>query len=817
MSFFDWYFGEGFRVFVGYFAIWLRFLVRFFGLAHHLRTLIAPWHRDVSFRGYRGIHPILWAQRLIENIFARVMGAIVRSFMIGISLVVILIFALVYALMIVIWWTLPLYVILSVWVGVSVSLPLALAMQIVPAILYYGVVRVYLLRRPDYMQMSMSQLHQYPWFERVYARIGIEASEVTPEVLANFDKFAQILDRQDISIAEFNDILAMEIHQQQERELALRWWHPDNLKKERPIGMYWSYGYTVHLDRYSVDLSHGDPTGYAEAELTGYRDLLDMLVLTLARPSENNALIIANAGVGKKTLVHHLARMIRHGELDDNRQLRDKRILLVDLAAVIADAAVDDKVGLALHQVFHEAAYAGNVIIVLDNFDHFMQNGKTSYDISSVLNDYLHLNSFQMIALASKKAYHRVLSQRDAIMKSFTLLQMDEMDEVSTMHVLKHKFAKAEAERVILTYPALREIVRLSGRYRADAPLPERAIDLTTELLLYWRDMPNRANLISPELVREFLTVKTGMPMGKIDDAERERLLNMEDILHRQVIGQDDAIREVAEAVRIMRSGITDSDKPMSSFLFLGPTGVGKTETAKALASAYYGSQDAMVRIDMSEFQGANALALLTGDVATGAPGRLTRAVKEHPYSLILLDELEKANPRVLDVFLQILDEGHVTDAFGDKISFRNTIIIATSNAGAVFLRDQLNAGISITDIKQQLFDHIVHEGIYRLEFLNRFSDVILFRPLTDEELRKVTKLMLTRVAEQIKVTKNITVIIDDAVVPVVVERGYSEMFGARSIARFIDDTITDVLARKLIAGDVIRGGTVTITAEDLM
>ncbi len=822
MNFFTWYFGNGFKRFLAYYTIWIFFFWRFFGIARHIRTLFAPWHKDVSFRQRRGIHPILALKRLGNNLFARMMGMIVRMIVIALGIVTIVIFSMVYILAGIAWFLAPVYLILAIFllaqdsVGAKVSAGVLLGIL---AILYYGIARVLLQGRNhrDYRTLSMRELDREPWFERVYHRTGLLRSDITQEVLEDFTQFQELLAQKDISVEEFEKILAWEIAAQERRESKGIWWDEERLLHVRPIGQFWSYGYTINLDKYSKDLSQHDFTAYAEAKFSKREEVVNMLLLTLERPRENNAMLVGDVGVGKKTLIHHVARMLRRGELDDNKILRDKRILLLDLASALADAQHNDGgVDLFLHNIFHEAAYAGNVIIVIDNFHRYVRDAKTSYDITPIIADYLHLPTFQIVAMAPRKAYNNELDQRDDILKYFTTITIDEITEDESMHVLLDRFAHIEEDDVLFTFPAVRDIVRLSGRYRADAPLPERAIDLSTEIILHWKEQERPPMFITESFVRDFLTIKTGMPMGAIDDTEREKLLNMEEILHTKVIGQDEAIRQVAEAVRIMRSGITDTTKPMSSFLFLGPTGVGKTETAKALAEIYYGSRDAMIRVDMSEFQGEDAFKLLIGDEETGELGRITTAAKENPYALLLLDELEKAHPRALDLFLQILDEGYITDAFGDRVNFRNMIIIATSNAGAVFLRDELDKGVAPADIKQPLIDKIVHDGTYRLEFLNRFSDIVLFRPLTDDEMKKVVDLMLKRLSARIKREKNMTLVVDGDVVQIIIDEGYDTTFGARSIARYIDDKISDVIARKIISGDVVRGGAIHISAADM-
>ncbi len=819
MNFPIWYLGKGTKQLFEIFGNLLWFLWRFFAFARHTRTLLSPWHRDVKFRNWRGLHPVLWLKRLAENIFARVMGMIARLTVMAAGLAVVFVFLAAVLLILTVWFTFPLWVITGIVLFFGPWRLIGVFMLVSAVVFAFFVWRAFaaVSRQKDYRQMSLAQLLEQPFFERVLTRTGLRPEELTGEVLSDFDKFKKLLDKHNIDPTLFERVLEKEISFQEKKEAQGKWWRRENLRRARPIGQYWSYGWTVNLDRYGVDLSLADHSDYSQAELAGRREAFDLLLLTLQRPHDNNALLTGVPGVGKKTLVHYLARCLRRGDYDDNPFLRDQRIILLDLSEALADARYrTGDIDLFLHQIFHEAAYAGNIVLVIDNFHRYVKNDKTSYDITPVLVDYVHLPSFRLVTTTTRTAYRHILERRSDLLKNFSVIDVPEPDSESTVDILLEKFASVEKERVIFSLSALLDIVRLSERYHADAPLPKRALDLATEVFIYWRDLPSRPTLIDSAVVRDFVTLKTGMPLGAIDEAEREKLLNMEEILHRRIIGQEDAVRQVAEAVRIMRSGITDSGKPMSSFLFLGPTGVGKTETAKALADIYYGSTDSMIRIDMSEFQGPDAVSRLIGDASTGEPGRLTTAAKRQPYSLLLLDELEKANARALDIFLQILDEGFVTDAFGSRVSFRNMIIIATSNAGAVFLADELKKGTSHEELKRKIIDKIVHDGIYRMEFLNRFSDIILFRPLTEEELQKVVKLMLERLARRIKKEKNITLRVDEAVVPVIVKNGYSDVFGARSIARYIDDKISDVIARKIIAGDIVPGGEILIGPNDL-
>jgi ATP-dependent Clp protease ATP-binding subunit ClpA len=305
--------------------------------------------------------------------------------------------------------------------------------------------------------------------------------------------------------------------------------------------------------------------------------------------------------------------------------------------------------------------------------------------------------------------------------------------------------------------------------------------------------------------------LKTGVQHGEVAGAERKKLLDLETTLHRQVIGQEEAISQVSEALRRARSGVGNSKKPVGSFLFMGPTGVGKTETAKALAKAYFGDESHMIRLDMSEFQTPNSIDRLLGSSQLNQQGRLITKVKDNPYSLILLDEIEKAYPEILDIFLQILDEGFVTDAFGEKINFANTMIIATSNVGAALIKNMIEQKSPAAEIEKAVIDYAIENNIFRTEFLNRFDGVIFFRPLTRSELVSVVRLQLKKFAAWIAKEKNIEIAFGEDIIEKIIQKGYNPIFGARSLNRYIEDTIEGIVAKKIISGEAKNGEKINI------
>jgi ATP-dependent Clp protease ATP-binding subunit ClpC len=408
------------------------------------------------------------------------------------------------------------------------------------------------------------------------------------------------------------------------------------------------------------------------------------------------------------------------------------------------------------------------------------------------------------------KEYHELIEKHQEITKYFEVIEMREPSETEAVKILLMELEKHESKRVIFTYKALKLVVKESEKYNWKIPLPERAIDLAMETLMFW-EKKSQEHLIEEQTVADYLTMKTGIQHGEIDADEKKKLLNLEKRLHGQVIGQEEAIKQVSEALRRARSGIRNSQKPVGSFMFLGPTGVGKTETAKALAKMYFGDENKLMRFDMSEFQNPSSVDRLLGSSHLNQPGRLATKIKDNPYSIVLLDEIEKAYPDILDLFLQILDEGFVTDAFGEKINFRNTIIIATSNVGAALIKKMVDEGSAAEEIKKAAVDYAIENNIFRTEFLNRFDGVIFFRPLAGNELKSVVRLQLQKLARRVAKEKNIQLEFDENVILDIIDKGYSPIFGARSLNRYIEDKIESVIAKKIISGDLKKGEKISL------
>jgi len=343
-------------------------------------------------------------------------------------------------------------------------------------------------------------------------------------------------------------------------------------------------------------------------------------------------------------------------------------------------------------------------------------------------------------------------------------------------------------------------------------PFPKKAIDLLNDIIIYeMRYGRTSPGIVLPEEVAAVVSEKVEIPVGKTEEEERTLLLNLEKIIHKRLINQDEAVNEVANALRRARADIQRKEKTIGNFLFLGPTGVGKTETAKCLSGAYFGSRKRMIRLDMSEYQAPDSIKRLIG--GEEEPGYFTTQVREDPFSLILLDEIEKANPGILNLFLQVFDEGHLTDSLGRSINFKNTIIISTSNAGAEVIRQAIKQGKDLINFKDEFLDEILRKGIFRPEFLNRFDAIVLFRPLLTEDLYKIAEIMLGDLKEGLR-AKNIDFITTPELIKKVSQIGFDPEFGAREMRRVIQDKVENNIAKAILSLKVKYGSRIKIDPD---
>ncbi len=814
MNFFFWYYTTGI---LGIFRIAMnaiRYTVHRFNILELLLTLFSPWKRDVSHDTWRGFHPVLWLEALTNNLVVRLLGSIVRSIVLTTGLLASLVTIVAAVALTGLAIVAPVFVLggaffLGIQFGPMLGgMVFILSLSIVIAALFGW--RDHVHRHTDYTLVP----ERAPWRERVAMRLGMVPRDIPSEFFHSQEIRNQFLIEQKIEPALYDEAWDLEMKRYQKNQQEKRFWDWSYLRRAPRIGKYWKYAYTPHLDRYVVDLSERDFSGYRDHESIGRESLLEMLALTLSRPTESSLLLIGDPGIGKRSLIHVLAKQIRENVFTD-RALSDARIVFFDIGQLLSDGksqGIDPK--SLLRDTLNQAVYAGNIILVIENIELYL-DPTSDVSVAEVLHEYLAYPTCRIIGLMTSEAYQTIGQHQIPALKYFEAIRVPEPNQEATIIILLDIFRNLESKRPVFTLQALHKIYDSAERYNWERPFPERAIDLAQEVLVYWEKYPD-LSFITHTTVEDFLEAKSGIPMGETTEEERKKLLNLETLLHERVIGQKEAIKQIAEAFRKVRAGLGNEKKPIGSFLFLGPTGVGKTETAKALAAVYFGDEERMIRLDMSEFQTPQSIAELIGSAELNVKGRMTTLVQEHPYSILLLDELEKAYPRALDLFLQILDEGFVTDGFGHRVNFRNTIVIATSNAGASFIHEMTSKGQLIVDIEEQLINTIIAQGLFRPEFLNRFDGVILFQPLTNEEMEEVTMLKLEAFAQRLYREKKIKMNFTPEAIRVIIERGYKPEFGARSINRYIADVVEDATVRRLLEGNLSGGSVVTFTESDI-
>lgn len=807
-------FFEIWRDFLGF--IWFQFSVWNF-----LRTLFSPWRRDVSRVAPIGFHPVLFLGTLAENIITRILGAVVKITLIFFALFLEIFFLAAGVILALVWIFAPVLFVFSFgeilfsgfWKSGAIPFSWA-ALFLASSFVWFISFRSARSEERNYFFMDFSRLGKEEWFERVWNRIGKNKADIGDDLPGDKKKLQIILNEAGLNLDEFSKIVEWETKNQVEAEEKKKFWTREHLYSRLPVGKNWIYAYTVKLDRYSRDLSEGDFSEYKNAELVGKDGELEQLSLILVKPAQSNAIIIGEPGAGRETIVHTLARKIRLNQAI--LPLEDKRILELDLKEILSNCKAEESEGVS-QAFFREAALAGNVILVIKDIHEFLGGSSkgTGWDISSVLSEYLARPAFQIIGTTTPAQFHSCLEKKESVMKYCDKVWVKEMKKEDVLRVLLYKLRNIEKDRIRMTWQALREIIDLSDRYVTDSPYPEKALDVMEDVILYWAKNPV-SEYISKETVDQAMSSKLNIPLGDMGEGESEKMLNLENVLHQRVVGQDLAVSQIAETARRSRIGMSQKNKPLGSFLFMGPTGVGKTESAKALAEAYFGDENRMIRLDMSEYQSVDSLEKIVGSAATGREGYLTGKVKENPRALLLLDEIEKAGSEILNLFLQVLDEGYLTDAFGKKISFRNLIIIATSNAGSDVIKNSIQSGLGAEETQSRLTEYVISQGIFKTEFLNRFEGVVYFHPLFPEDILKVTRLLLEKYSIRVKEQKNIAISFEEGVAEYVAQSAYDPVFGARAINRFIQDNIEDVLVKKIISKEVRENEVYVFKREDI-
>jgi len=589
-----------------------------------------------------------------------------------------------------------------------------------------------------------------------------------------------------------------------------RTWGRVALGKTRGIGSDLSQGVAYALERYSHDLTRAVVTGHAEFRHLYGTEVIAKVEAVLSRAG-GNVVLVGPEGGALLDVVIDFAHDVMNGYT--HSRLSSSHLMLLDWKRLLSGMRTKQELELRIQKMMDSAVQAKGIIVVIDDYAGFFMSAQTlGVDIVSAFDVYAASGRVAFITTAEMGQYHTLLEQNGAFHSRFETILVPEPEKSSLTRTLEDAtFSLERTYHILFTYPAVRAVREGAVRYFVDAVMPQTALSLLAELAPLIASRGDHT--IGYEDVMNYIQAKTQIPVGTITDDERKKLEHMEEELHLHVIGQEKALQVIANALRRSRAGVRNLNKPIGTFLFLGPTGVGKTEVAKALARVFFGDEVKMVRFDMSEFQSEDGLPRLIGGIGNGS-GVLSDRLREHPYGVVLLDEFEKTHPKVLDLFLQIFDEGVFHDAGGKKVNGQNTIMIATSNAGAGIIREAVNQGLSLDSIEKQIIDGVIAEGKYKPELLNRFDAIVIFHPLTQENYRQVALLMVEKLRKRLR-QQNIDIAVNDVVLDALLLKGVDPDFGARPMNRAVQELLEQTIATKIINGEVKPGMTVTFRRED--
>jgi ATP-dependent Clp protease ATP-binding subunit ClpC len=593
-----------------------------------------------------------------------------------------------------------------------------------------------------------------------------------------------------------------------------------------------SASHTPLLDKFGRDITGLAKEGKLDPTIGRGNEILQ-LVRTLSRKTKNNPLLVGDAGVGKTAIVEGLALRIAEGKLAAS--LRDKRIVELSLASIVAGTKYRGEFEERVMTIVNECKEHREVIVFLDEIHTLVAAGAAEggMDASNILKPALARGEIRCIGATTITEYRKYIEKDPALERRFQPIMVDEPSVEDTIEILSKLRGRYEKyHQVEITDSAVQAAVWLSVRYVSDRHLPDKALDALDEacsgvkipfLSMYGEKETQVAGIgkVTAENVAEVISKWTGIPVNQLTVEERERLLHMAETVKKRIIGQDEAVEKVAETAKMARSGLKDPRRPAGVFLFLGPTGVGKTELAKATAEFLFGSDDEMIRLDMSEFTEKQSVSVLIGTppgyIGHDEQGQLTGRLRRKPYSVVLLDEIEKAHPEIFDLFLQVFDEGRLTDAKGHTVDAKNAIFIMTSNVGTeLYHREPMGftgvAGKEAKDKEQEVMSQL--RKTFRPEFLNRLDEVILFRPLEPQDLSGIAHNLLASLRKRLE-EKGITFDVEREALDLVCREGYDPVNGARPLARTIERLITKPLSEKMIAGEFISGDRVLIVAKD--
>ncbi len=587
--------------------------------------------------------------------------------------------------------------------------------------------------------------------------------------------------------------------------------HHNTPRRTGGIARDWSFGYIPLLKQFGYNISEQVADGLLATSLETHNNAVAQMVQVLGSGGRRNVALVGPLGVGKSTVVQAFAEEIFKASHAIPSRLRFRQVIALDASSLISQAKGRGELEQLINQLLLEAYRAKNVIICLEDAQVFFEEGVGSVDISNILQPIVEGGVLPIILTMDEQRWLQISQRNPALASSLNRISVAQPTPTETMLVLQDQLLLIEfRHKVSYMYQALREAYRLSERYVHEQAMPGKAVKLLESSAAH-----AESGLVSATSVQQAIEQSMDIKVGTANtNDEREKLLNLEQLIHERMINQTRAVSVVSDALRRARAGVRNPDRPVGTFLFLGPTGVGKTELAKSLAAIYYGGEDRLIRIDMNEFVRSQDVARL---IASGAqdPHSLTAQISRQPFSVVLLDEIEKAHPDILNTLLQTLDEGILRDVTNREVSFRDAIIIATSNAGADTIRAHIEAGEELEQFEDGFIDELINSNQFRPEFLNRFDEIVLFRQLKQTELLQVIDIILAGMNKNLSLQK-VSVVVDDAAKKYLVEQGYDPRLGARPMRRIVQRTVENIIAKQMLSGSVAPGSVIEVSLTDI-
>lgn len=781
-----------------------------FAIPHHLRTFFSPFKRMTYHDNRPGLSLEALGATLSYNLVSIWVGIVIRTIVIILGLACLAISAV----------CLLLFFIFAVFISPILIPILRLIRQNAARQLDYwknqavdqpGKILINLLKNSDEGRFLAKQLvldnKVYDLLDTTAGfkpTIGINSlTDLFVAFAKDFAPFQQYLESQlmdDVDVRRIGDWFTALA-----KTDGVDWLDRQAMTAISGIGADWSYGYTNELDKYHLTQNFSQ-----FPKVVGRDKEINTIGDQLSRSVQNSCLVYGEPGVGRHAVIDEFCRRLYHGQVNHN--LTGFRTIYLDLKSAISGQSDMTATRKRALDLMEEGRQAGNVILVIDDIDKFFESAHERIDLTDIFNQTLSDGKLRIIGLTTNQLYDKLFATNSSLLKLFSPVKITQPDietvytemELSIVPILEKQHF------VSISYASVKEAITNADRFVSNVPFPEKAINILDEAVTAVKAEHPHMKQLWKEDVSRYLSAHHHLPTGPLSQSDEKKLANLEDFIHKRIVGQDTAVEALAKAMRRSVLSVSARNKPIGTFLFLGPTGVGKTETAKALAQAYFGDEKRMIRLDMSEFQGEEGEERLIGSSKTNQPGQLTAAISDNPFSVVLLDEIEKSPPVILNLFLTLLDEGYITDVIGRKISARQNIIIATSNAGALYIRDQIKKGVKGEALNKTLLNYILEQKIFSPEFINRFDGVVVFEPLTQEQIALVARRMLEDLNDRLR-EKKLTLSVTDDLVNRLAAKGFDPVFGARAMRRYVQDQIEDEIAKKILSEKTPPGSTIEL------